>query len=114
MAAQRSHQNPGGDRGRGSSRHSQPSSRAVSAASSQGVPNRVVLDPRHLQALQAHLDNVMNAIERRISELEDATQGSVTANSGRHAQTATSAEAQVKRMRDILAKIDDLEDDLKR
>ena len=69
VMAQRSHQSAGGDRGRGTSRHSQPSSRGTSAASSQGAPNRVILEPRQLQALSAHLDNVMRAIENRIEEV---------------------------------------------
>jgi hypothetical protein len=69
LMAQRSHQSAGAGRGRGDSRHSVPSSRAASAASSQGVPNRVVLDSRHLAALYTHLDNVMRAIENRINEV---------------------------------------------
>jgi hypothetical protein len=69
VMAQRSHQSAGGDRGRANSRHSQPSSRAASAASSQAGHNRVVLDSRHLLALQTHLDNVMRAVENRINEV---------------------------------------------
>ena len=69
VMAQRSHQGGTPDRGRGTSRHSQPSSRAASAASSTGPPNRVILDPRHLSALQTHLDNVMRQIGTRINEV---------------------------------------------
>lgn len=69
LMAQRSHQNPNSERGRGNSRVSQPSSRAASAASSTGPGNRVILDPRHLQALQTHLDNVMRSINSRITEV---------------------------------------------
>lgn len=71
ILAQRSHQ--GGamtaDRGRGHSRQSQPSSRAVSAASSQSMPGRILLDPHSLQTLHAHLENVMRTIQRRIEEV---------------------------------------------
>ncbi len=70
IMAQRSH---GGaataDRGRGTSRQSQPSSRAVSAASSQSMPGRIMLDPHSLQALNVHLENVMRTIQRRIEEV---------------------------------------------
>lgn len=67
MAQQRSAPS---DRGRGTSRHSQPSSRAASAASSTGAGgNRVILDARYLQALQTHLDNVMRQIEQRINDV---------------------------------------------
>jgi hypothetical protein len=69
VMAQRSHQGGNTDRGRGTSRHSQPSSRAASAASSTGPTNRIILDSRHLQALQTHLDNVMRQIGTRINEV---------------------------------------------
>ena len=69
ILAQRSHQGGMTDRGRGTSRQSQPSSRAVSAASSQSVPGRILLDPHSLQALYAHLENVMRGIQRRIEEV---------------------------------------------
>ena len=69
LAAQRSHQGGMPDRGRGTSRQSQPSSRAVSAASSQSVPGRIVLDPRSLESLYTHLDNVLRSIQRRIGEV---------------------------------------------
>lgn len=72
VMAQRSHQGGNPDRGRGTSRHSQPSSRAASAASSTGPHNRVILDPRHLSALQTHLDNVMRQINTRINEVRSS------------------------------------------
>jgi transglutaminase/protease-like cytokinesis protein 3 len=72
VMAQRSHQNSGADRGRGTSRHSQPSSRNVSAASSQGGQNRIIIEPRYLQALTVHLDNVMRAIQNRLDEASES------------------------------------------
>lgn len=57
------------ERGRGTSRHSQPSSRAASAASSQSVPGRIVLDPRSLSNLSASLDNLLISVQRRIQEV---------------------------------------------
>lgn len=78
VMAQRSHQGTGGnDRGRVPNRHSQPNSRAASAASSQSVQNRVVLDPRSLAALSTHLDNVMRAIENRLNEVSQVKSGLV-------------------------------------
>ena len=38
-------------------------------SNSQNVPNRVILDPQHLRALQTHLDSVMRAVENRIGEV---------------------------------------------
>ena len=69
IMAQRSHAGAAADRGRGTSRQSQPSSRAVSAASSQSMPGRIMLDPHSLQALNVHLENVMRSIQRRIEEV---------------------------------------------
>jgi hypothetical protein len=67
IAAQRSHASGTvHDRGRGTSRQSQPSSRAASAASSQGVPGRIMLDPHSLQNLYLHIDNLMRTIQSRI------------------------------------------------
>lgn len=71
IMAQRSHQGGGvADRGRGTSRQSQPSSRAASAASSQSVSGRIMLDPHSLQTLSAHLDNVLRTIQRRIQQVQ--------------------------------------------
>lgn len=57
------------DRGRGTSRQSQSSSRAASAASSQSAPGRIVLDSDTLHNLYIHLENVMSAIQRRIEQV---------------------------------------------
>lgn len=62
------------DRGRGTSRHSQPSSRAASAASSQSVPGRIVLDPRSLSSLSASLENLLASIRGRIQQVSLALQ----------------------------------------
>lgn len=68
--AQRAHQGAAAERGRGTSRHSQqPNSRAASAASSQSLQGRVLLDPRSLQNLQVHLENVVRSVEGRIDEV---------------------------------------------
>ena len=69
VMAQRSHQGGDPGRGRGTSRHSQPSSRNASAASSTGQTNRIILSSQHLQALNTHLDNVMRQIGSRINEV---------------------------------------------
>jgi len=109
VLAQRSH--PGGmaDRGRGTSRTSQPSSRAASAASSQSIPGRILLDPHSLQALYGHLENVMRGIQGRIEQLEDATQQSVTSSSVRAGRTIQNTDDEITRMKRIMAEIDHLE-----
>ncbi|EXJ72263.1 uncharacterized protein A1O5_04767 [Cladophialophora psammophila CBS 110553] len=109
ILAQRSHQGGMPDRGRGTSRQSQPSSRAVSAASSQSVPGRIMLDPHSLQTLYAHLENVMRSIQRRIAELEDATAQSVRNSSSRAGNTVQNADNEIARMRRIITEIDNLE-----
>jgi hypothetical protein len=56
-------------RGRGQSRSSNPSSRAASAASSQGGQGRVFLDPGSLQRLNAQLEHLMSRIQDRIANV---------------------------------------------
>ncbi|KIX98260.1 uncharacterized protein Z520_06340 [Fonsecaea multimorphosa CBS 102226] len=114
ILAQRSHQGGMPDRGRGTSRQSQPSSRAVSAASSQSVPGRIMLDPHSLQTLLAHLESVMRTIQRRIGELEDATEQSVSNSSNQARGTVQNADNEIARMRRIIAEIDKLEEDFEK
>ncbi|EXJ79998.1 hypothetical protein A1O3_08284 [Capronia epimyces CBS 606.96] len=115
ILAQRSHHGGGmPDRGRGTSRQSQPSSRAASAASSQGVTGRIILDPHSLQNLYLHLDNLMRSIQRRIGELEEATEQSVQTQSSRATSAMHDADAQITRMRRILRDIDTLEQDFEK
>ncbi|KAJ9603496.1 hypothetical protein H2200_012274 [Cladophialophora chaetospira] len=115
IMAQRSHQGgAAADRGRGTSRQSQPSSRAVSAASSQSIPGRIVLDPHSLQALYAHLESVMRTIQRRIEQLEDATEQSVRNSSGRAGSSMQNADNEIARMKQIMAEIDKLEDEFEK
>ncbi|EXJ62567.1 hypothetical protein A1O7_03005 [Cladophialophora yegresii CBS 114405] len=115
IMAQRSHQSGApADRGRGTSRQSQPSSRAVSAASSQSIPGRIMLDPHSLQALHAHLENVMRTIQRRIEELEDATEQSVRNSSGRAGTSIQNADKEIARMRRIMQDIDTLEEEFEK
>lgn len=66
ILAQQGHQGSMADRGRGPSRQSQPSSRAASAASSQSVPGRLLLDPHSLQSLYSHLESLMRHIQNQI------------------------------------------------
>ncbi|KIW75972.1 hypothetical protein Z517_10717 [Fonsecaea pedrosoi CBS 271.37] len=112
ILAQRSHQGSMPDRGRGTSRQSQPSSRAVSAASSQSVPGRIMLDSHSLEALYAHLENVIRNIQRRIGELEEATERSVRATANQAGSVTRDADREIARMHRILADIDKLEEDL--
>ena len=71
LAQQRAHNEAAATRGRGTSRHSSnPSSRAVSAASSGGQ-GRVLLDPRNLQTLHTHFDGLMRQIQGRIERVSD-------------------------------------------
>ena len=68
-AQQRAQEDAMASRGRGASRHSSnPSSRAASAASSGGQ-GRVLLDPRNLQSLYTHFDNIMRQIQSRIEQV---------------------------------------------
>ncbi|KAK4947927.1 hypothetical protein LTR10_013435 [Elasticomyces elasticus] len=110
IMAQRSHHGGGvADRGRGTSRQSNPSSRAGSAASSQS--GRILLDPHSLQTLSTYLDNVLRTIQRRIQQLEDATEQSVSSSSGRAQSAMHNADSEITRMRRILAEIDALEEE---
>lgn len=57
------------DRGRGHSRTSQPSSRAVSAASSHSVQGRIALDGPSLSRLYNALNSLCNQIYGRIQQV---------------------------------------------
>lgn len=57
------------DRGRGTSRQSQPSSRAASAASSQSVQGRITLDSTSLARLYQALDSLYRSIVGRIHQV---------------------------------------------
>jgi hypothetical protein len=128
LAAQRSHQAETVSRGRGNSRSSQPSSRAASAASSQGGQGRLFLDPGSLQQLNAHFEHLMRRIQDRIDvvsslprfvqrsstnrpalQLQDATQNSVQASYDRAGNMIQNADAEIARMRRIIAEIDAVE-----
>jgi len=54
------------DRGRGTSRASQPSSRAASAASSHSIQGRITMDSTSLGRIENALTNMARAIQARI------------------------------------------------
>ena len=58
-----------GDRGRGTSRHSQPSSRAASAASSHSIQGRIAMDPASLVRIENALTSMMRGIQARIQHV---------------------------------------------
>ena len=63
-------QSTASSRGRGNSRVSNASSRAASAASSHhGGGGRLMLDPSSLQALGAHFERLMNAIQNKVDSV---------------------------------------------
>ncbi|KAI9746962.1 MAG: hypothetical protein M1815_004797 [Lichina confinis] len=92
-------------RGRGSSRGG-ASSRAASAASSQG---RLLLDPSSLQALGYHFDRLMGAIQHRLQTLNQQTQFSTQAQSSSAHNAMAMADAEIGRFREILRQMDELE-----
>lgn len=57
------------DRGRGTSRHSQPSSRAASAASSHSIQGRITMDSNSLGRIEQALQNLMRQISARIEQV---------------------------------------------
>jgi len=88
------------------SRTGASSSRAASNASSQG---RLLLDPGSLQALGAHFDRLMQAIQHRVQVLTQQTQLSTQAQYDRAGNAIEIADAEIARFRDILRQIDELE-----
>ncbi|KAL1983973.1 hypothetical protein VTN96DRAFT_9747 [Rasamsonia emersonii] len=96
-------------RGRGSGRDSNSSSRAASAASSQG---RLLLDPMSLRALSHQLDHLQEQIRGRIEYLEEQMQQSIQHSYDRAGNVIRDADAEIARTRSILASIDELEDEL--
>ncbi|KAI9721315.1 MAG: hypothetical protein M1812_002477 [Candelaria pacifica] len=82
------------------------SSRAASAASSQG---RLLLDPSSLQTLGYHFDRLMQAIQQRLQMLTQQTQISTQAQYDRAGSAIQVADAEIARFREILKQIDELE-----
>ena len=60
------------DRGRGTSRHSQPSSRAASAASSQSLQGRISMDSNSLNRLEQSLTQMLRHISGRIQQVSSS------------------------------------------
>ncbi|KAF2227227.1 hypothetical protein BDZ85DRAFT_277134 [Elsinoe ampelina] len=84
------------------------SSRAASAASSQG---RLLLDPTSLSVLAAHFDRVMAAIQQRLALLNQQTQIAAARQTQLAQMTAAQADAEIARFRAILRQIDELENE---
>lgn len=57
------------ERGRGTSRHSQPSSRAASAASSHSLQGRITMDSNSLGRIDGALTNLIRQIQTRIEQV---------------------------------------------
>ncbi|CEJ59711.1 hypothetical protein PMG11_08323 [Penicillium brasilianum] len=109
IALQGSHAGNGVSRGRGTGRTSNSSSRATSAASSQG---RLLLDPMSLRALSHQLDGLQAQIRGRIEYLEDQMQLSIQNSYDRAGNVIRNADAEIARTRSILASIDELDNEL--
>ncbi|CAI7575443.1 hypothetical protein N7533_013541 [Penicillium manginii] len=109
IALQGGHAGNGVSRGRGTGRTSNSSSRATSAASSQG---RLLLDPMSLRALSHQLDGLQAQIRGRIEYLEDQMQASIQNSYDRAGNVIRNADAEIARTRSILAAIDDLDNEL--
>ncbi|KAJ5143490.1 uncharacterized protein N7515_002277 [Penicillium bovifimosum] len=109
IALQGGHAGNGGARGRGTGRTSNSSSRATSAASSQG---RLLLDPMSLRALSHQLDGLQAQISHRIEYLEDQMQRSIQNTYDRAGNVIRNADAEIARTREILASIDELDNEL--
>ncbi|KAJ5932080.1 hypothetical protein N7516_006569 [Penicillium verrucosum] len=109
IALQGGHVGNGVARGRGTGRTSNSSSRATSAASSQG---RLLLDPMSLRALSHQLDSLQAQISQRIEYLEDQMQRSIQNTYDRAGNVIRNADAEIARTREILASIDELDNEL--
>ncbi|PYH79877.1 hypothetical protein BO82DRAFT_125152 [Aspergillus uvarum CBS 121591] len=109
IALQGSHGANGVSRGRGTGRTSNSSSRAASAASSQG---RLLLDPLSLRALSQQLDALQQQIRSRIDYLEEQMQLSIQNSYDRAGNVVRNADAEIARTRSILASIDELDTEL--
>ncbi|KAJ5825302.1 hypothetical protein N7474_002440 [Penicillium riverlandense] len=103
------HASNGISRGRGTGRTSNSSSRATSAASSQG---RLLLDPMSLRALSHQLDGLQAQIRGRIEYLEEQMQLSIQNTYDRAGNMIRNADAEIARTRSILASIDELDNEL--
>ncbi|EZG00961.1 hypothetical protein H106_08654 [Trichophyton rubrum CBS 735.88] len=93
-------------RGRGMARNSNASSRAASAASTQG---RLLLDPDSLQALYYQLDHLMRDIQRRIDYLNEQSEISIQNTYDQAGNVVADADKEIARVRQIILSIDELE-----
>ncbi|EAS27449.3 uncharacterized protein CIMG_10054 [Coccidioides immitis RS] len=105
IALQGSHNGSMISRGRGMGR-STSSSRAASAASSQG---RLLLDPDSLQALYYQLDHLLRDIRRRIEYLNEQSELSIQNTYDQAGNVIADADVEIARVRQIIASIDELE-----
>ncbi|CAK1354677.1 unnamed protein product [Cercospora beticola] len=91
--------------------HAQARSPAGSAASSQG---RLLLDPGSLQLLSRHFDRVMQAIQQRLEQLNQATERATQAQYDRSGNAIQMADNEIARFRAILQQIDELENEFEK
>ncbi|KAJ5557167.1 hypothetical protein N7504_010288 [Penicillium tannophilum] len=109
IALQNSHAGNGASRGRGAGRVSNSSSRATSAASSQG---RLLLDPDSLHALSHQLGSLERRISGQIDYLSQQITDSVKRSRSGALKTMHDVEAEMARTRSMMASADDLENEL--
>lgn len=98
------------DRGRGTSRHSQPSSRAASAASSHSIQGRITMDSTSLGRIENALNNMVHQIQARIEHLEEAADEATEASARGAANTMAETDRALENTKKLLAKIDEFED----
>ncbi|KAF1808770.1 hypothetical protein P152DRAFT_468795 [Eremomyces bilateralis CBS 781.70] len=82
------------------------SSRAASAASSQG---RLLLDPSSLAALSAHLDRVIHEIQRRWAALHAQTQQATQLQYDRAGNVVGDADAAIEQFQQLCDQIEELQ-----
>jgi hypothetical protein len=85
------------------------SSRAASLASSQG---RLLLDPSSLQALSAHFDRLIIAIQQRWAALYQQTQLATQAQAQRAFTSIEQADAEIERFQEVMRQIGELQTEL--
>ncbi|KAK2747262.1 hypothetical protein FQN55_005257 [Onygenales sp. PD_40] len=111
IALQGSHAGSLVSRGRGMGRNSNSSSRATSAASAASSQGRLLLDPDSLQALYYQLEHLLRDIRQRIEYLNEQSEISIQNTYDRAGNVVANADVEIARMRQILANIDELENE---
>ncbi|KAJ9664343.1 hypothetical protein H2198_000272 [Neophaeococcomyces mojaviensis] len=103
------------ERGRGTSRHSQPSSRAASAASSHGsMQGRITLGSTDLSRITQSMDTVVRQMQTRYQQIEQLIEQGVADDREGYGNTNAAADREIERTKKLLRELDRLDEEMEK